>query len=299
MSQNIPDDNTIAAMLKDAVQAYSPPPGTKQAVKATLMAKLASPRRVWIRLTKIAAAAVICLAVVGLWWLSTGPDMASSAYAELLEAVDNTKAAEWVYMRVISGDKDEEVWMSFNPYRVFAKRGGRVDAVDLQAGRRWEYDPATRTVAVFNVIDKNDARSRADNFLDFVMSEMKRPRSSKDMEILRGEVSIDGAKFTTLTSRRRGSAGYIRCTIDPRQNRIVRIKVLEDSAAQTTGVPTVRELKYPEGGPDDIYALGVPRDARIVNDMPGWNIVKIRNAVTRARRGFLSKYYASRRIFYT
>ena len=36
MSQNIPDDNTIAAMLKAAAQTYSPPAGTKQAVNSTI-----------------------------------------------------------------------------------------------------------------------------------------------------------------------------------------------------------------------------------------------------------------------
>lgn len=210
-----------------------------------------------------AAAAVLAVAILGSWWFQASPDMASSAYAQLLQAVDNSKSAEWLHMQVISGDgdEDEERWMSFKPYRQFVKRGSYVRAVDYQSGLHWTYDPEGQTVSVSNIIDTDNLYAQADNLLDLIILDIKRIGG----EIQRAEISIDGKRFATLTARRQGSDGYIQCTIDPQQNRIVHIEVLENHAAQAGDAPMVVKLKYPESGPVDIYELGVPRDAKIVD----------------------------------
>ncbi len=261
MKTNNPNDAAIAAMLEEAAQTYSPPAGAKQAVKAALMAKLASPRRVWFRLTKIAAAAVICLAVLGLWWLSTGPDMANSAYAELLQAVDNTKAAEWLHYKVSISGQEAEAWMSFQPFRAFSRFAGRVASLDSVAGRQYEYDPSTRTLTVYHW--KHAMLEQSQDFFTAMTGglEEHKPEGSK---VSKDTELVNGKSYMVYTVEYKGSR--IRYIVDPSIQRLVRFEVSPINASSGDSQSVIANVDYPESGPADVYALGVPRDAKIVDN---------------------------------
>ena len=260
MSQNIPDDNTIAAMLKEADQRHSPPAGTKRAVKAVLMAKLASPKRVWFRLTKIAAA-VICLAVLGLWWLSSSPDMASSAYAEMLEAVGNTQAAEWVHIDV-EGSEVREGWISFRPYRQCYATAKQVIYEDGLSGRLYSYEQSSQTITV-KLLDRNAGMREKSGLLDFISTAIDTWAKKRGAEVLKNLETIEGKDYTIYSVKVTGQPkeGLLEVKIDSEINRVVRVKFAGGSLPE----PIIMRFDYPETGPADIYELGVPRDAKIVD----------------------------------
>ena len=51
-------------------------------------------------------------------------------------------------------------------------------------------------------------------------------------------------------------------------------------------------LDYPEQGPGDIYALGVPRSAKIVDHVPKPDVARVIEGVMTSRRRFADSYYA-------
>ncbi len=281
MSQNIPDDNTIAAMLKDAAQAYPPPDGTKQSVKSALMVKLASPKRVWFRLTKIAAAAaVIAVAIVGSWWFQASPDMASSAYAQLAQAVDNSKAAEWVHFRTIQAGEEVEGWISIQPYRQFIRRSNSIECIDVQTAQRFEYNVSSRTLMVKLIPELRSERVLAllkkSSFFEVSLASIEQLKEDQGFKVTRTQQEIDGKTYTVLhvtSETNEHMSGQIK--IDPELSRIVSITI----PGSVSREPMTINLDYPANGPEDIYALGVPRDAKIIDpDNPGqreeseWNL---------------------------
>lgn len=116
MSQNIPDDNTIAAMLKDATQAYSPPAGTKEAVKAALaQSTQTSLRRTIMKRhwPKLAAAAVIIVAVVlSITILEKSPTV---AYA-LEQTIQANHSVRTIHIKryIPENEQPEEYWAEFD-----------------------------------------------------------------------------------------------------------------------------------------------------------------------------------------
>jgi len=64
-------------------------------------------------------------------------------------------------------------------------------------------------------------------------------------------------------------------------------------AADDTPIITMRSEMAPlETGPADIYELGVPRDATIINKVPDARVEEIRNKIGAHRDGFLKRYVA-------
>ncbi len=62
-----------------------------------------------------------------------------------------------------------------------------------------------------------------------------------------------------------------------------------------SGGPAVRmkyALDYPDEGPADIYALGVPRSAKIVDRVPSPDLARVLEGVRSSRRRFADSYYA-------
>ena len=90
---------TDQRILTDALAALAQ--STQTSSRRTIMKKH------WPKFA--AAAAVITVAIFSSWWFQLSPDMASSAYAELTQAIDNTKAAEWVHVNVDDTRVSEQV----------------------------------------------------------------------------------------------------------------------------------------------------------------------------------------------
>ena len=251
-------------------------------------------RTATLRVVKMGAAiaASLVLALVSWWLLANGHRIVPSAYADLAKAVHNTKAAQWVHIRMDVEGQPAEVWISFKPNRAFKKQGQEVELADYQARRRWKYDPAARTIAILEMVNEEDPLGGAENLLDLMLAGFERAKEENGVSLVRGEEVIDGKKYVTFTMRveAQGVPAHGRVLVDPELKRIVRMERLVGSEGMTE--PQVIEFEYPKTGPADIYDLGVPKDAKIANLAPGWNVPKIKNAIASAEKQFAKSYYA-------
>jgi len=268
-----------------------------QSTQAFLAAEAVRPTEVKRMLMRVSATlipsvAVAFLIAIAAWWLLTGHEPMGSAHADLMQVVENTKAAEWVHIRMKVDGQQTEVWVSLKPTRLFTKEGERVEAVDYQAGRRWKYDPEARTITILEMVNEEDPFAGGGSYLDSMLAAFERVKDEEGVSLVKGEEIIEGKKYTIFTFRveAEGVSGQGRMIIDPELNRVARMERFVESEGMSE--PQVIEFEYPRTGPADIYALGVPRDAEIASRMPGWNVPKIKNAIARAERQFAKSYYA-------
>ncbi len=246
---------TDQRILGDALAALAQ--STRNSLRSTIMKKH------W---PKLAAAAVIIVAIMGSWLFQASPDMASSAYAELLQAVDNSKATEWVHFRTIQAGEEVEGWISIQPYRQFIRRSNTIECIDAQTAQRFEYNVSSRTLMVKLIPELRSERVLAllkkSSFFEVSLAGIEQIKEDQGLKVTRTQQEIDGKTYTVLhltSETNEHMSGQIR--IDPELSRIVSITI----PGSVSREPMTIDLDYPTSGPEDIYALGVPRDAKIID----------------------------------
>ena len=240
----------------------------------------------------LAAAAAVVLAAM-LWWATSGPTPTMSAYASLAEAIENSKAAEWVHIVSTSqGKTRNEEWLSFRPFRRFTRDRSFIFLFDSVERRKYQYDIAANTVTIDPLEGTgNDQVSKAPNLYDAVMGTLK---DAKGGAVSETSETIDGKKRLVFTLAESGTAPSgtnvtitRRYVVDPEAKRFVSA---EAKVGDGETIATV-VIDYPAEGPRDIYAIGVPRNAKVVNNVRE-DVLTLIRAVDKAREGFAPKYYA-------
>jgi len=291
----------IERELTGAVGAFRPPAGLKGAVRERMEAERrreAQPPKVgfrpWLRRLVITAAAA-CL-VVAVLWMTLGGGSTPSAYAELAQALENSQAAEWAHMVMGQGQNMTETWMSFRPMRIFHKTGRLIQMFDFASCRVYEYDGGKRTLT----IDYNPPPNPSDGR---VREALEVPNLFEYYKRLLQNVKREGAKVTRRNERTDGRdfAVYemipkaktpqqpqLRFFLDPQTNRFVRIDQRSESGQTTTAIV----IDYPKTGPTDVYDLGVPRDAKVIDYTPTEPIRTPAATVEAEAQGFPKEYVA-------
>jgi len=82
-----------------------------------------------------------------------------------------------------------------------------------------------------------------------------------------------------------------RITVDSAAHRIVEMATRTAEGPKAPG-NYVLEIDYPETGPSDIYAVGVPRDAKVVEKLPSVDLLALHEKVEQARKRFAPSYRA-------
>ena len=250
-------------------------------------------RRLFARLGKMAGvAAAVLVAVLVVWWLIERHKLEPSAYAQLLQAAENSKAAEWVHMqRTVASEEEEvqmEAWASLQSAWSFQKLGERIEAFDFQSHRRYIYDPATRTITIdYLALGSEDENrlKKARNYYEFWLMALERAKE-QGIEVIRSEEVIDGKTCIVFTLTEAAKGIQSRVVVDAQVQRIIRME--SESPTESVAI----NLDYPETGPADIYALGVPRDARIVDKTPPEELKNLKEKIEAARKRFAPTYYA-------
>ncbi len=248
-------------------------------------------RRLFVRFGKVAGAAAALVVVLAAWWLIGKHDHAlePSAYADLEEAVKNTKAAEWVHMKGTIGEQEFEAWASFQPFRVLMKAGDIVAVADGLTGTVSAYDAASRTIRIDDrAVTEDDPLQGVTSLFDAAMKEIEtaKERGQAEARIEEREeiVGKRTKKVFTITDRK---GDETRITIDPALRRVI---CIEHTTAE--GKREVElNVDYPETAPPDIYALGVPADARILDMRPPADFKELEGKVETAREAFGPSYY--------
>ena len=232
--------------------------------------------------------AAACLLAAVIVWCVFGLGRTPSAYAELARALTTTRAAEWVHVRFLRAGKatDMEMWISFRPHRSYGKFDGKILAVQGDLNRQQLYDPADNTITIIPLDD--DSLSDKATFLEAMLAGAEETARWRGAPVSKSVQTVGDVRYTVYTVTK-GQADEEplpqRIYVDPRTNRIARM-------VSGKAEPITCEVDYPKTGPKDIFALGVPRDAKIVDKMPTPDVLVLDRKIRAARDPFGPTYYA-------
>ena len=260
------------------------------------------------RLFRIAACLVLAGGVaLTLWRVSAKRwEIMPSAYAQMEEAFANSKAANWIHVHGSISGESVELWLSKNPYRSFKKEGnGQLEVFDFSAGRQYAFSPVTRLIITSQISEKLPPEMMGKTtFLDIFEAGIKAAQDQGIAQVTRGQRTTDGKTYTVVklvpkhdyASVNKGFAPSQEIVIDPLEKRVVQVEVFEKDGGKSIGMI---QFDYPAVGPEDIYALGAPKDARVVNaptptaPVVDFAVEDIQEKVRAARDQFAPTYCAA------
>jgi len=220
------------------------------------------------RILRLTPAAAAVAAVVVCAWILIGPGGVESVYAQLNQVVANTRAAEWVHFKSQVKGQPAEGWISVDPIRQAVKSADRIDYLDGPGLRHYIYDPADRTLRI-ELLDEEGkavlAKLKQKTFLAVMLANIEQQIRKGGGRLTRRTKTSEGKTYTVFTfeSARRKEAMSL--WVDPATNRVA----ILTGTGGAWPEPIRLELDYPKTGPADIYALGVPRDAKVIVNAPG------------------------------
>ena len=184
------------------------------------------------------------------------------AFAEFKAVLENSDTGGWVHFFEADG---REFWASYDPYRCYSKAATGLFAIDRSANREYQYDAAKKTLTVsYASLPGGATPDMFGSYGEFVLYKIKDLEQS-GLEVRKGTDTFDGQTVTVyvVTGAREGVRGTIKYYFDPRTRRVV-------GGEKTIFGPFKHHfvVDYPANGPADVYALGVPRDARVIDQTP-------------------------------
>lgn len=228
--------------------------------------------------TKIAAAAVIVIGILTITHHFTGSfDGSSIAVGQVIEDVngiiENMKMMPWVVKKYKEpqGVALEE-WFCFErDYWIARTPASGVVSYNYAEGRKYDYDPDTNSVTIASLHEGGSSyssftspRAILESLYERVIDKATKPQTKIsrqtgrykgiDVEILKIAFSANGQNYRTSLF------------IDTKRKVLVReLGNITDSGGKVV-LDYEEEFDYPETGPSDVYALGVPRTAKIVDE---------------------------------
>ena len=273
------------------------PDSTKQHKKISLtnLIQLFIGGSVKIRITKLAAAAVIIAFMLVMYFSNGSVGITTIALGDIAEAMNKQP---WMHAtsRGFQGEAagNFEVWVNYETkVAAFKTEPGRSQFWDILSRKKYEFDPDSNTITVEYVDEK-----------DFP-SHMSSPGAA--IESMYKGLTSQGAAITTTSGKRDGQAVQIQKIIlssegNPTQALTLYIqpysKLILASQIKVTD-PTGKTVahaemtySYPQSGPGSIYDLGVPRDAEIIDKLPKADYQTIWDNYRQSRAAATGEYIA-------
>jgi len=238
-------------------------------------------RRFGVRSRRLAAAlAGACAIALAALLLSTVGGRGGTAYAQVEEAIRNSSKAEWVHW--IEGRTER--WFSARPPRVALKfPGGELRYIAYEANRQVSYTPENRTITISWEPQREELEGVA-SLLDVLLAEVERQKEQGNLlEVSSGEVGGRPCQVFALNT----AEGRGRLFVDMERRRLIRTEVQTPGGELLTA-----QFDYPEEGPQSIYDLGAPRDARVVDLTAPTEVQELKAKVEQAARTALPEYCA-------
>ncbi len=229
------------------------------------------------KITKIAAAAVITVAAI-LALQNGSVDIAAPAFAEMIEAM---KKMPWMHQiskgfeRGVEGTAEQ--WVSFESKVWIGKNyDGTVVYFDYEKHSNYTYDPNSNTVTISYLhqdkpsLELSSPWSVLEKILE-ALTEQGAEITQKQGEYRGKTVQIQEVSLTTVNNEDQ----KLHLFVDPRSHLLLAGKVKATDADGNVVMDGDIKFEYPEKGPRDIYDLGVPRSATIVNNLPPLNVSEV------------------------
>lgn len=303
VDQRYPEDNQLEAWIREAGDPNVQPSADHlDKVRRMILDRTEEPRSGKRWLTRSALLIVAGSAAALLLGLFPWGNSARLGWAQVVQA---TQAKPWVHGAFADPDGEVcEFWFSPSLDYAARRRAKHVMFADLKRKIRFTYDPAKKTVVCSLERAGDDVRSLEAVFVGIARGDAKLgspvPRgetvAQSQSEVERGgrtwleyELTVENELF--------GHPPRILTTefvfrVDPETRLVGSMRVTQPRESEAANdVEIVVDFDYPDEGPSDIYALGVPRSAKIDDRSPKGDLAQI-VAANRAGRERLTSYYA-------
>ncbi len=261
------------------------------------------------KMTKLAAAAavIIVAVLIGINQFGGSIDITSVALAETLETM---KKVPWMH---VIGEFDtpkrkgtSEEWINFER-GIFAGKGTHCATIytNYLEGKQYSYspgDPYSNKIQITPLAENSFYKRQfnfADSPIDLITQVLEDAKKQKydissedsvldniDVEVIR--ITYDYGQTTFYRDIERNLVirwDYVSTIRTPKTSGKVQRKKTGKEIAETNSTVEIHKRKYyfdyPDDGPEDIYALGAPRDAEIDNYCPTGDVADIFTEVRR------------------
>ena len=223
-------------------------------------------------LVSLVGAAGLLLAM-GIWWIARPADI----WAQVVQEV---RDKPWIHLVGKNPDGDDiEQWFSTR-HQISAHRSPQhVSFNDYRAGLTESYDRSSQQV-VRSVVDAQSSGRRSFDAFTELFRELFRGAETLDSEKVFGHIAdVDGIEQSRREIKDKDGHSYeYRLTLKVGDQQPGSMTIRVDAASllprtmtavdhENSSVVTFR-FEYPESGPKDIYELGVPQDAKVVDHAP-------------------------------
>ena len=238
------------------------------------------PKKVWF--AGAGAAAVMLIALF--FWMRPS----NTAWSQVVQTV---RAMPWIHAKAVGGDgASQESWASFSRSIGVIRAGDMLRYDDYRSGIRYEYDAQQKKLfrlstsgeehfkseeAIFRAIFRGDA-TLGENFPEHTIVQQRR----RTVDEQGRRWILYELEFSDRDNRGPGKTTSVVIRVDPQ-------RMLPDSMTFTRGDEKWQmTIDYPNEGPADIYALGVPRDTPVDDRTPPPDLDRILKIVEQNRRDF-------------
>jgi hypothetical protein len=290
----VSDDCEFDALLKEALtrrELESPAPAHVQQVRERLLAHCAPisrERPATSRWARRALAAVVAAGLLVAVIVLRNPQ--AGAWDEVSAAL---KGVAWVHTEIEGPDKLKvENWLSTKRSVAAARAGEWVVYDDFRTGIRQEYRPDDAKLYRMSLDGPVAAgfRDAVELLRQMVRGSDQLDSTGTAAEIVRQSKRTvdDGGRrlieysLTYRLSGGRDVSSVVR--VNPATN------LPETATIKTGGGEMTCRFDYPEFGPEDVYALGVPKDVVVVDRVPPADLRRLATGVLDGRRDF-DDYY--------
>jgi len=240
----------------------------------------------------IAVAAVVAALVGGLFLRPP------ASFADVTAAVF---AKPWIHVEITGVDGLAETWYSPSQGITAWRAPDSIQYIDHQTLIEYSYRPREQTL--YRLPDSQRNPSSEIETLATVMTVLLRQKEgSRDaLQYVpffrqdREHITVFEQKIEQVTENGHTWLDDRIVFSDPKSTQPVRVQFRADAAtkllsrcrleAEVQGKPASWEMRfsYPEAGPADVYALGVPRSARLVDRVPAGDVKRILKTIQAGR----------------
>jgi hypothetical protein len=143
---------------------------------------------------------------------------------------------------------------------------GKITFLDFGAHKSYQYDPENRTITI-DYVYEDDLPSHLSSAFSFLES-MHKMLEARGAQVSTTESEYDGRRVQLQEISVAGMAPTVKLYIQPHSKLLLSAQVKVTDPNGNTTIDGEITFDYPRTGPADIYDLGVPRDAQIINKLP-------------------------------
>jgi hypothetical protein len=232
------------------------------------------------RITKLAIAAVLIIAVMLGTYAITGSFDGSSIV--LADVVENMRKMPWVHASIEmdqAGQKTtEDHWVCFDPSIIIKDNSdGSIMYIHYGKNKMYEYKPDTNTIKITSTTDEYNLPGLGSlaEFIPALLDQAREQNAEITSELTElGSISVEIIHIVSKVQD-------VTLVCDIEQNLVISMTteaIIPDSEENITAHAV---FDYPDEGPQDIYALGAPEDAVIIDTVPKGNLKDLTDEIQR------------------